>query len=200
MNVSFTKEMFMPEMARGGKAAPKGPGRLTGRHSLLDKSGKQSPILKNFMSNRMHRKIMISEAVSQSEDMLPVGLPASLGNRETEQIGTNEQFRLNELNNASNEALGPEDSSTVKTPLNMAFKSRTKAKNRMTTCTIGSNSDVSTTVMAQSQAANRANKMSSINPHNFAELGAVLINDTPRSGGFEFRTNAMTRSRQQQQQ
>ena len=67
---------------------------------------------------------------------------------------------------------------------NVISKNRGKAKNRLTTFTIGTNSDVSTTVMAHSQAANRRFKKhpsSSMGANNFANLGAGLINDTPRS-------------------
>lgn len=53
------------------------------------------------------------------------------------------------------------------------------AKNRHTTFTQGSMSDVSTTVMAPSKGVHK--NMSISGHNNFAELGAGLINDTPRS-------------------
>ena len=51
------------------------------------------------------------------------------------------------------------------------------AKQNTKTFTLGTMSDQSTTVMAPSQGRHRMNNMSA----NFAELGAGLINDTPRS-------------------
>ena len=91
--------------------------------------------------------------------------------------------RTEDLNVASGEVINP-DEYTIRATMNLAngiAKNRGKAKNRMNTFTIGSNSDVSTTVMAPSVAAHRVRKNTSLGAANFAELGTALINDTPRS-------------------
>ena len=63
---------------------------------------------------------------------------------------------------------------------NVISKNRIKMKSKLNTFSLGTNSDISTTVMAQSQAA-RGQKNPSMSA-NFADLGiGAMINDTPRS-------------------
>ena len=92
---------------------------------------------------------------------------------------------------ASGEEIGDVNDYTMRATTDLAnlknknpYRDGSKAgKNRLQSFTIGSVSDVSTTVMAPSQAATRRHMKnpSTSAAHNFAELGAGLVNDTPRS-------------------
>ena len=171
-NISFTHE---PKIGVR-KSTKVHAGRFSGRNSFL--AGKQSPIMTKVISPKV-RSILIDQNGSHIDD----GQLA-----EQQKIAVAPAFikMTEDLNNASGDVICSDDYTLRATQdfSNLMNKNRVQAKNRMTSFTIGSNSDVSTTVMAPSNAVTRLtrkNHPSSSAAHNFAELGAGLVNDTPRS-------------------
>ena len=173
-NASFNNEM--------NAGLTRAPGRFSGRNSLL--AGKQSPIIMSKVFSPKVRSIGVAKhgPASQSEDTLPC-----------DQNQTTNTFvkTTEDLNIASGDMIDGVDDYTMRATdelVNMINKNQRigipkTGKNRLQSFTIGSQSDVSTTVMAPSQAATRRHlkNPSSSAAHNFAELGAGLVNDTPRS-------------------